>query len=163
MKYLRLFILFMLPIFLLSGCGETKLNYSIIERDSKNIGGDLTFEYDSISHNAYFGEKGESVEYYQIDIAQGFLEPGNRVGIKLYAPVGVKEFDSGRATLGDEKFEGGEFYQSVNGVKTGEAIFYPLVSEKNRNIELKITWQDGTEEQIYHIIIKENVLFEDET
>lgn len=159
MKYLKLFFLLLIPVIFLSGCGEDKLAYSTMYRDDKNIGGSLTFDYDSITHTAYFGGEGESVSFYQMDIVQGFYEKGNRVGVKLYAPIEINEFDSGKATVGEEKIEGGEFYQRVGESKTREAIFYPIVDEDKRKVEIKLTWADGIEEQTYYVVIKDGTSF----
>ena len=38
-------------------------------------------------------------------------------------------------------------------------MFHPIVSEDNKEFEIKITWQDGWEEQIYKIVIKSGTSF----
>ncbi len=158
---LLLISLLIFPL-ILSGCGKTELNYSIIERDEQHIGGDLSFEYDSDSHIATFGGEGEVVEFYDIDIARGFKEKGNRIGIKITAPKQIKDYESGIAKIGNQKIEVGAIYKQVNSNKVSEAVFYPLVDENNRKIELKITWENNTAEQTYLIIIKEGTNFAQE-
>lgn len=161
MKYLRLLLTIFLifPMLFLIGCGDKNLKYSLVQRDDQNIGGNLTFDYDSVTHVATFGGKGETVEYYNEDIARGFNKAGNRVGIKLSAPSSIKDYNTGSATVGDEKIVGGSFYRQVNNEKVGEAVFYPLVDENNRKLELKIIWEDGTVEQTYTILIREETQF----
>lgn len=161
MKYLRLLltIFLILPTLFMISCGDKNLEYSLIQRDDQHIGGNLTFDYDSVTHVATFGGKGETVEYYNEDIARGFNKAGNRVGIKLSAPSSIKDYNTGSATVGDEKIVGGSFYRQVNNEKVGEAVFYPLVDENNRKLELKIIWEDGTVEQTYTILIREETQF----
>ena len=160
MRYIGLlFTIFMILPLLMLGCGEKNLEYSLVQRDEQNIGGNLTFEYDNVTHVASFGGEGEIVEYYDYDIVRGFNRAGNRVGIKLTAPSSVKDFNTGSAILNKEKIVGGNFYRQVNNEKVGEAVFYPLVDENNRKIELKITWEDGTAEQTYIILIRKGTKF----
>lgn len=161
MKYIGLLltIFMVLPMLFLIGCGDKSLEYSLIQRDDQNIGGNLTFDYDSVTHVATFGGEGETVEYYNEDIARGFNKAGNRVGIKLSAPSSIKDYNTGSALVGEEKIVGGIFYRQVNNEKVSEAVFYPLVDENNRKIELKITWEDGTAEQTYIILIRKGTKF----
>ncbi len=161
MRYVRLFetiFLILLTLFFV-GCKDKSIDYSSIQRDDQNIGGKLSFNYDSATHVATFGGLGETVEYYDEDIARGFNKAGNRVGIKLIAPSSVKDFSSGSATIGDEKIIGGKFFRQINNEKSREAVFYPLVDENNRKIELKIIWEDGLEEQTYIILIRQETNF----
>lgn len=162
MKNIKIFLVafLLLSMFLMTGCGDKSLEYADMQRDEQNIGGGLSFEYDRLSHVAMFGGEGEIIEYYEEDVARGFEKAGNRIGIKLIAPSEVKDYDTGSAVIGDEKIVGGKFYRQINGKKIGEAVFYPIVDEDNRKIDLKIKWEDGTKEQVYSIIIKENTLFD---
>lgn len=160
-KVLNIFLLMILILtaFLSVGCSDRELDYAQIQREDENIGGDLSFEYDSQAHIAFFGGQGEVVSYYDEDIARGFKEAGNRIGIKLYAPKGIDDYQSGQAKLGNEELNGGMFYTTVNQNYTGEAVFYPKVDENNTKIEIKIIWQAGTKEQRYMIVIREGTTF----
>lgn len=157
-----LIVFFALMALLLTGCTDKSLDYVAVTRDNFNTGGNLSFEYDALSHTAYFGGDGETIEWQQASIVRGFDRAGNRVGVKLVAPSFVSDFSSGSAIVGDEKLEGGEFYQSVDGKTSPTAQFFPLVSEKNRVVTIKVIWQEGIKEQVYTIVIKEGTAFLDE-
>lgn len=159
MKKILLF-LFILPILFLGGCGAKTAAYSTITRDSQNIGGELSFEFDHITHTAYFGGHGETVQKYGVDISRNWLTEANRIGLQLIAPTEITDHESGWAELGDEKIEGGIFYSLVNGKRTNTAIFYPAVSAFSQKIELTIVWQDGLKPQTYTIVIREGTKFE---
>ena len=160
MGKLKIFIVFFaLMTLILTGCGDKSLDYVTVTRDNFNTGGNLSFEYDALSHTAYFGGEGEVVEWQEASIVRGFDRAGNRVGVKLVAPSFVSDFSSGSAIVGDEKLEGGEFYQSVDGKTSPTAQFYPLVSEESRVVTIKIIWQEGVQEQVYTIVIREGTTF----
>ena len=133
--------------------------YSVVYRDDYNTGGNISFDYDEESHTAYFGGKDEVLQYYKKDIAKGWYEDGFRVGVKLYAPKKLDNYQSATAKIGNETYEGGSFYKQVNGENSLVAEFYPIVSEKNKTIELKIVWQEGIKEQIYKIIVRDGTIF----
>jgi len=156
-KLTILFVLFIIP-FVLSGCNKT-LSYQMIERDNYNTGGNITFVYDVISHTATFGGEGETIQFYSQDIAKGWSEEGCRVGIQITVPKEVNDFKSGSAVLGKEKLTAEDFYLKTGDEKINYAIFQPIVSKEKSQVELKITWQEGFEEQLYHIVIKEGTLF----
>lgn len=160
MKILKfLVILLLFPVLTLTGCGSKNVDYVSMQKDESLAQSQLTFYYDELTHTAYFGGEGEQILYYDIDIARGFEKEGNRVGVKMYAPSEVTDFASGFAEVGGEKIEGGRFYSTVNGHKSREATFYPLVSQDNRVIELKIKWEEGIKEQHYTIVIAEGTIF----
>lgn len=143
-------------MFALVGCGETSFSYNRIERDAYNTGGNVTFEYDEYSHTAYFGGEGEVIEWYEADIAKGWEEEGNRVGIKIFVPSGVDDYKSATAVLGDEKLEYDDF---ILGEENKYALFQPIVSEQNSILTLKIKWQDSAAEQTYNIVIRNGTIF----
>ncbi len=164
MKKLKVFVIFFVLVvsLFMPACGKQTLNQPALQRDNQHIGGNLSFEYDNQTHTAYFGGEGQYIEFYDIDIARDFQKKGNRIGIKVTAPLEVDDFDTGIATAGDEKIEGGEFYSQVDGKKTREAVFYPIIKKDQRVVNLNIVWQDGIKEQCYKIVIKDGTKFVDE-
>ena len=153
------FIALILPLLLLGGCGSKDIAYSEMTRDSQNIGGNLSFEFDNITHTAYLGGQGEIIEKYDIDISRNWLESANRVGLQITAPINITDHESGWAKLNNEKIEGGTFYSIVNGKRTNAAMFYPAVSADVQRIELTIVWQDGIKPQEYTIVIRDGTSF----
>ena len=158
MKKILLFLSIFLLIFI-SGCGDKQASYSMIYRDQYNTGGDISFSYDNITHTAYFGGENEVIQCYNSDIAKGWKDDGCRVGVRIVAPIKLTNPLSGEATVGNEKFENGSFYKIINGELSNIAEFYPLVSQENSDVEIKIIWQDGIQEQIYKVHINEGTVF----
>lgn len=153
MKKLLCLILLTLTIFL-SGCNQT-LPFANCTRDSENIGGSISVEYNKSTGEIFIGGENQQIQYYEANIARGWQEGGNRVGLKFTAPSKVKEYETGSVSLQGKTITSGDFYQEVNGQKTGIAFVYPLIKNVDEEIEIKITWQDGSEEQVYKLIIKE--------
>lgn len=158
-RKLGLVSLLFLPMLFCSGCGKTTYDYVALERDAERTGGSVSFSYNPDTHIAIFGGEGEEIQYYQMDIAKGWLESGCRVGVMLSAPADIQEFDTGILTLDGTMFNGGKFYQTIHGQKTGNVILYPLVSAEKMSIEIKVIWQDGAEEQTYQIQIAPGTTF----
>ena len=146
-------------LFLLTGCGKNIFDYSRVSRDEYNTGGNLTFIYDDVAHVATFGGRGEVVQYYDVDIAKGWLNAGNRVGVQILAPSGVKNFETGSAKIGDEIIKGDKFYKQINNENSKIAQFFPILTENNREIAIKITWEDNSEEQIYYVVAHKDTVF----
>lgn len=162
MKNFSRYIAFLFVLFCtvtLMGCNNKSLPQNNITRDDYHIGGNLSFYYDDITKTAVFGGKGESIEYYSQDLTRGWKNEGNRVGLKIIAPVEVNDFESGWAKVGDEKIDNGGFFQIVNGQKTRQANFYPIVKEDDNSIDIEICWQEGSKTQIYHVKVVENTKF----
>jgi len=151
MRKLLIVIFIFLPI-LLIGCSE-KLPYAEVNRDSENVGGSISFDYDKDLGIITIGGENEQIQYYKEDIAKGWEESGNRVGIKFTAPVKVKEYETGTLSYQGKTISSGDFYREINGQKIGEVVVYPLIKDINKDIEIKITWQDGIEEQTYKLKI----------
>lgn len=157
-RYL-IFLLTIVSILTLEGCGDKTLPQNDATRDDYNIGGDLTFYYDDVTQTAVFGKEGETIEFYSQDLTRGWKNEGNRVGLKIIAPVEVNDFESGWAKVGDEKIDNGGFFQIVNGQKTRQANFYPIVKEDDNSTDIEICWQEGSKTQIYHVKVVENTKF----
>lgn len=155
MKKFKLFVAFLVifPLIMV-GCGDSTIGNANVTRDSEMTGGSLSFEYNKTAREIFFGGEGEAIQFYEADILKGWNESGNRLGLILQAPSEVDDFETGTLTLQGKTMTAGSFYRTVNGEKIGEVVLYPLVKENEREIEIKITWQDGTAEQVYKIIIK---------
>ena len=142
--------------FFLTGCKSVSFSQGEIIRDSYNTGGNLTFDYDANSCTAYFGGQGEFVEFYEVDIAKGWSEEGNRSGFKLFVPQGVEDYKSATAILSGKEMESAEF---IVGDSVKYALFQPIVDCQTTNLDLKIKWQSNAEEQVYKIVIKNGTNF----
>ena len=155
MKKFKVFVVFLLVFpLIMVGCGDFAVGNADIIRDSEMTGGTLSFEYNKDTREIFFGGEGEVIQFYEADILKGWNESGNRLGIIMQAPSEVTEFETGTLTMQGQSLSAENFYRTVNGEKIGEVVLYPLVKENEKEIEIKITWQDGTKEQVYKIIIK---------
>ena len=158
MKTKKLFLIMLLFVLACAGCKQKEFDYVAMSRDAYNTGGVLSFEYDNITHTAYFGGEGQIVQYYSTDIAKGWTEEGCRVGVTLPLPKGIDDYKSAVATLDEKQLEWDDFGYGEEG-EMQYVIFQPIVSEEKSHIILKITWQDGSKEQTYNIAIREGTLF----
>lgn len=155
----KFLVILLFPLIFLFGCNEKEVPYSNIYRDMFNTGGDITFSYDNITHTAYFGSENDVLQYYESDISKGWKEEGNRIGIRLVSPIKITNHLSGSASIGGVEYQNGSFYKTINGEISSVVEFYPIVSEENREFELKILWQNGIKEQVYKIYIREGTIF----
>lgn len=160
MKFLKMsaVVLILLASLMLGGCNNKSIAQPILERDNYNTGGNITFVYDEVAHVATFGGKDEVLQYYEEDIAKGWTESGNRIGIKLSLPQNLKDYKSGKATFDGQKLMPDDYISLQEGQNL-VAVFQPIIKNEKENYTLKITWQDGFEEQIYHIIIAKGTIF----
>lgn len=156
MKGLKIYLLVCLVALLLSGCSRA-LPLARVERDEELTGGNLSFKIEG--DKIYLGGKDQCLQFYEANIAKGWAEAGNRVGLVFYAPSKIEDFDTGTLVFQGKTIQGGEFYQTVNGQKTGKVTLYPLFTSEKRTAEIKITWQDGTAEQTYQVIIDDQTSF----
>ena len=139
----------------LAGCGENVFSYGVVSRDSYNTGGNLSFEYDSLSHTAYFGGEGEVLQWSVNDVAKGWMEKGARVGLKIVPPTNLDDPKSVSAILDGNSLEYKDFYRSDN---NQYAEFYPVVQKDGQMIELKIKWQESAAQQTYNIVIRKGTV-----
>lgn len=154
----KLCMAFILLIMLcVGGCGKKEFLQPEISKDIYSTGGNLSFSYDNITKTALFGGEGEVVQYYETDLARGWKEEGNRIGIQIVVPKNVKDVSSGSAELNGKEYLSKDYIKKIN--DTYYALFQPLVNESQKDINLKITWQEGSEEQQYFIKIKEGTFF----
>ena len=155
----KFLILLYFPFLFMCGCQDKDVSYSTIYRDTFNTGGDISFSYDNITHTASFGGENEVVQYYEIDISKGWNEAGNRIGLRLVAPLKISNPLSAKAMINSVEYNNGSFYRIINGEISSVAEFYPIVSEQNKELELKIIWQSGIKEQVYKIYILDGTIF----
>lgn len=146
-----------LLISLLTGCGK-EYSYGKIERDTSLTGGNLSFVYDASTHTATFGGEGEVVAYYPADSTTG-REKGNRIGFKIYAPCECEDFSKAKLSFQASEYTGGSFMQTVYEDSMNYFVLTPTVSKDNREFEVKITWQQNSATQTYHIKIADGTLF----
>lgn len=151
-------VLIILTSIFMTGCNETTLNYSNVYRDDYNTGGNIDFEYQDMTHTIYFGGKNQVIQYYLEDVAKGWEEKGNRVGIKIYSPVSLNNYQSGYAYINNEKLEWGKYLKVYDG--SFIAYFYPIVNEEKDEITIKLLWEQGYQEQTYYLKIKQGSIFE---
>lgn len=144
-----IFSLVMLIPLLLTGCGR-EYTYGKVERDNSLTGGNLSFVYDEVTHTATFGGQGEAVLYYEADESLGKIA-GNRIGFKIYAPCDVTDYSKAKLNFQGEEITGGAFMQTVYGQVMNYFVLTPLVSETNREFEVKVTWTQEAQAQIYKI------------
>lgn len=137
---------------LLCSCQQS-VSYGNVERDNLNIGGDLSFSYDSFSHTATFGGEGEVVQFYQANPTKGWIEEGCRIGIRITAPSEVANYEGINISINGEDNPSNFQFVYLNGVKTGEIEVFPLIKSQNQQIEIKINWQSNLSEQTYFVKI----------
>ncbi len=160
--YKSTFIILLLLLSLsMCACKDKNLNQPFLERDKYNTGGNLSFVYDKISHVATFGGQGEVIQFYDEDIAKGWNEKGNRIGFQLLVPKEVKDYKSGSANLNGEKLSPDDYIDIQEGQNL-VATFRPIVYNNQERYTLKITWEDGKNEQIYNIVIDSGTFFMEE-
>ena len=119
-------------------------------------GGSLSFSYDDITKTALIGGNNEVIQYYQTDIAKGWNEEGNRIGIQIIVPKGVKDVGSGTAELNGKEYLSKDYIKKINDMYY--ALFQPIIKENDKELTLKIIWQEGCKEQQYNIKIMEGTI-----
>lgn len=147
----------MLISLLLTGCGR-EFSYGKIERDTSLTGGNLSFAYNSSTHTATFGGKGEVVAYYPADTSIN-REKGNRIGFKIYAPCECSDFSKAKLSFQGTEYTGGSFMQTVYENNMNYFVLTPLVSKDNQEFEVNITWEQNSTTQTYYIKIADGTLF----
>ena len=159
LKYSFIFITIFFSLFL-SGCQNKDLIQPKVMQDIYKTGGNLSFNYDETTHTIIFGGEDEIIQFYQEDIARGWNEKGCRIGFQMIVPKEVEDFKSGSANLDGEELLPTQYIDLHEG-QTLVATFQPIVTPQKSNLTLKIKWEDGKNEQVYHIVIKKGTLFMD--
>lgn len=139
------------------GCAEkVDLPYSVMERDAGKTGGEnLTFSYNAHEHILTVGGDGEKIEFYTANSSIGRNIAGNYIGVKIAAPEGVRDFKEAKLEFNGKTTQNGEFL-----VGKDFTIVYPKVTEKERDFEIKITWQKNAKPQTYKVHIAEGTKLE---
>lgn len=150
----------LLGVFCCAGCGGKELPSAKITRDDARTGGSLSFVYDKNSRMVYVGGQDEIVQFSSADDARN-LEEGCRIGLKITAPDEQLDVSTATLEMNGINYSSGDFLEIVNGQKQRFFNLYPLVSKDDEKIIFSITWQDGTEKQIYTIEIIDGTKFMD--
>ena len=124
------------------------------------VDGDISIEYDKDLRNIFLGGQGESLQFREADITKGLTEGGYYVGIEFAAADKLDNLETGIMEFNGKRQEGGEFFSEVGGQRQAKFVIYPRFSEKDRTATLKLTWQDGSQEQVYKIILREGTILE---
>ena len=147
-------LFFILSIILIlpfcTGCDKI-FDMAEVSRNNEGTGGTLSFEYNKESGKITFGGEGEIVQFYQADLSKGWNEDGARVGIKLTAPTELDSFEA--IIVWVDGVENPPYFKQlyISGQKTGEIELTPKVEDVEKEIEIKISWQSGSQEQKYVI------------
>ena len=97
-------LIFIICVGFIAGCGGKSFVQPKLSRDVYNTGGNISFYYDNITNAAIFGGNGEIIQYYEPDVAKGWEEGGNRIGIQIVLPNSVKDASSGSAELNGKDY-----------------------------------------------------------
>lgn len=147
---------FVLPL-LLTGCGQKLTEFNVM-RDSYSTGGNISFSWDNEAKIAYFGGENEVIQYYEQDIAKGFLKAGNRVGIKLVPSEKINDLGSLTFKIGKEEINGENVATKIDDEVTYFQLF-PIVESAGQKIEIKIEYK-GKRDKIIIIIHEKSILMD---
>lgn len=161
MKKVKFFVFFMcfVSVFCLAGCNQ-ELSAAKITRDDARTGGSLSFVYDAAQRTVFVGGQDEVVQFSSADEAKNLTE-GNRIGIKVTAPDEKLDLSTATLKMNDVTYSSGDFLESVNDQKQRFFNIYPMFSKEDTEVLFSITWQEGTCEQEYKIIVVEGTKFLD--
>lgn len=140
------------------GCGDKELPTAKITRDEARVGGSLSFVFDKNEGVVYVGGEDEYLTYTTGDESKGYAE-GNRVGLKVTAPDVELDLDNAVLEMNDVTYSAGDFLESINGVNQRFFYIYPSFDKKNNEATFSITWQEGTKQQEYRVIVVDGTKF----
>lgn len=123
-----------------------------IVRDDLRTGGSLSFVYDKSQRVIYIGGEDEIVQFSEADETKGLAE-GCRIGLKVTAPNENIDLNTATLEMNGINYSSGNFLETINGQKQRFFNIYPIVSKEDDTIKFSITWQDGTKEQEYKIVM----------
>ena len=147
-----LLCLMMIFPFISFGCGSKELDSASIVRDDLRTGGSLSFVYDKNQRVTYVGGEDEVVQFSEADESKGLSE-GCRIGLKVTAPDENFDLETATLEMNGVNYSSGNFLETINGQKQRFFNLYPLVSKEDDEIKFSVTWQDGTKQQDYKIIM----------
>ncbi len=152
--------LFLITLSLIA-CGNNNMQYGTVTRTPDLTGGaNLSYCYDEKTHTAWFGGENETVAYYNEDLSVN-RTAGNRVGVTITAPKDVNNFEGFKLTIYDNKVYEGLNSSGIPNAFDGEnyMYIYPLVSESQKSVTIKIKWNNEMDEQTYMVKIKDGTTF----
>ena len=160
MKLLKICIFLFSFCFLFSlvGCGEKELPSAKIVRDDSRTGGSLSFVYDERDRIVYIGGKDEYIQFSAADDILGLSE-GNRVGLKVFTPDESLDVSYAKLEMNGVNYNANEFMEYENGNIQRFFVIKPLFSNEVKENSFKITWEEGSKEQEYKIIVKDGTKF----
>ena len=147
-----LLCLMMIFPFISFGCGSKEIDSASIVRDDLRTGGSLSFVYDKSQRVVYVGGEDEVVQFSEADESKGLSE-GCRIGLKVTAPDENLDLETATLEMNGVNYSSGNFLETINGQKQRFFNLYPLVSKEDDEIKFSVTWQDGTKQQDYKIIM----------
>ncbi len=147
-----LLCLMMIFPFISFGCGSKELDSASIVRDDLRTGGSLSFVYDKSQRVVYVGGEDEVVQFSEADESKGLSE-GCRIGLKVTAPDENLDLETATLEMNGVNYSSRNFLETINGQKQRFFNLYPLVSKEDDEIKFSVTWQDGTKQQDYKIIM----------
>ena len=143
------------------GCSKDTVAYANVTRTPDNTGGsEITFSYDEDTHTAWFGGEGETIAYYPENAGIG-RSAGCRVGITITAPEEITYYDGFKLTIyEDQVYEGLDTFGKPNAFDGDNYMYiYPLVSDTQKEVSIKIKWNNDTAEQTYMIKVVDGTNF----
>ncbi len=150
MKYRCLVVFLILcSILSFSGCGK-EVSSAKITRDDEFVGGNLTFVYDEKLREISVGGEGEFIQFYDKDLARNW-EAGNRIGLKIIAPKEID--DHAKTTIEIDGVTFVDMFVKIDGQRQDFFNIYPIVTEKTKEINFKICWNESVNAQNYKIKI----------
>ena len=149
--------------FVLAACGHKAdaAAYGSVTRTPDNTGGtEVSFYYDEEHHTAWFGGDGETIAYYPENAGIG-RSAGCRVGVTITAPEEITDYDGFKLTIYDDQvYEGLDAEGKPNAFDGDNFMYiYPLVSESQKSVSIKIKWNNDTDEQEYIVKIVDGTTF----
>ncbi len=145
----------------LVACGKNAVAYGTITRTPDLTGGSgLSYSYNETTHIASFGGASETVAYYPEDLSIG-RSAGNRVGITITAPSEITSYEGFKLTIYEDTVYEGLNTNGIPNAFDGDnyMYIYPLVSDTQREVSIKIQWNSDVEEQMYKVVILEDTTF----
>jgi len=160
MKNFRFVLLFVCLITTLTclGCGSKELPSALIVRDEARTGGSISFVFNQEQRTVYVGGKNEIIQYSSKDESRN-LEEGWRIGLKVIAPNESLDVSDATLKMNGLNYSAGDFLENINGQKQRFFYLFPFVSEENREVKFAVTWQNGTKEQEYKVVIVKGTKF----
>lgn len=140
----------------LTSCGQNlpKMN---IEQDNYMTGG-VSFLYDKDLQTAFFGGENEVIAYYERDIAKGFLQEGNRVGLKFIPSSNIEDIGALTFKIRKEEIKGESVVTKIHD-KIAYFQLFPLIKKSGEKLSITVEYK-GKKDMYYVQIHKKSILME---